>query len=247
MKKDSYTTKTMNTTTIERQYSCVITQQKAVYNWHETHHSDDNVIDIYSPEWQERIASWHTWYIDTHGTDHEHSETVKLREAPEELDFRSFFFEHPIATFLLWHVFQAFYSFDKAVCGTSSEAESTLANWKTLKPFEYLKSEDVEWRWKSDIKKLDAEIATGKLAGEELKSRMYDILHAVERIEAALDSLEEDFKFDYYEIKPADWMLETVTAAFDKRCLMIVKLQKKSADAPPAYKAVVSGECFCKF
>lgn len=234
------------TTTTGEQRNCVATQQKAVYNWYEARHGDDHIGDIYSPEWQERIASWHTWFIDMHGIDHDHSETVKLREAPEELDFRSFFFEHPVAAFSLWHVLQAFYSFDKAVLGTSSEVESTLASWRTLKPFEYLTSEDVKWTWKSNLKKLDIEIADGKLAGEKLESRIYGILCAVERTEAALDSLEEDFKFDYSEIKPADWMLDTVTEAFDERCIMIATLLKKGANAPPAYEFVVSGELICK-
>jgi hypothetical protein len=239
------TTDINNTTTTEYQYSCVTTQQKAIYNWYETCHSDDDVVDIYSPEWHERITSWHAWFVETHG-DHEHSEAVKLREAPEELDFRSFFFEHPVAAFSLWHVIQAFYNFDKAVCVTSHEAEPTLVSWKKLKPFDYLKSGDVELRWKTDLEQLDAEIAAGKLAGEELESRVYDILCAVERIEAALDSLEDDLKFDYHETKPVDWMLDTVNEAFDRRCLMIAKLQEKSANVPPAYEAVASGEFICK-
>jgi hypothetical protein len=42
----------------ERRDNCVASHQKAVYNWYEMHHSDEDVVEIYSPEWQQRITSW---------------------------------------------------------------------------------------------------------------------------------------------------------------------------------------------
>jgi hypothetical protein len=59
-----------------------------------------------------------------------HPESLKLYDKPEEIEFRAFFFAHPIATFSLWHVFEAFYALDKVTCRTSSEADQTLAGWR---------------------------------------------------------------------------------------------------------------------
>lgn len=227
------------------QCNCVAAQQKAVYNWHETRHSDEDVVDIYSPEWQQRITLWHTRFVEEYGTEHVHSETLKLREAPQNLKLWSFFFEHPVAAFSLWHVCQAFYEFDKAVCGTSSEVVSTLKGWQELKLFEYLQSPDVKRRWKNELKRLDTEISYGDLSGEKLKSRMYDILDAVERLETALASLEDDIKFDYDEKKSTEWMLDTITEAFDERCVLIAKLLKRDTNEH-TYDVILSGKYPCE-
>ena len=204
---------------------CVATNQKAVYDWYETHHSDDDVVDIYSPEWQQRVTSWHKLLVRTHGPKHVYVKLVELY-TPEEIEFRIFFFAHPIATFSLWHVFEAFYELDKTICGTSSEADPTLAQWQQMKPFKYLKSEEVQRRWKTELKRLDKEIGCGDLTGERLKSRMYHILRGVERLEYSLELLEEDLCSDGGKIEYAEWISETARNAFDERCFMIAETLK---------------------
>jgi hypothetical protein len=61
-----------------------------------------------------------------------------------------------------------------------------------MKPFQYLKSEEVQQRWEKELKMLDKEIECGDLTSGRLNSRMYDILQAVERLEYSLESLKSD-------------------------------------------------------
>jgi hypothetical protein len=214
-----------NNAALDEKDHCVTTHQKAVYDWYETRHSDDDVVDIYSPEWQQRVTSWHALLVETHGPKHVHVKLVELY-TPEEIEFRTFFFAHPIATYSLWHVFEAFYELDKTICGTSSEADPTLAEWRQMKPFKYLKSKEVQILWKTELKKLDKEIGCGDLAGERLKSRMYYILCAVERLEYSLESLEKDLGSDEGKIEYAEWILEMARNSFHERCTMIAETLK---------------------
>jgi hypothetical protein len=46
----------------------IATQQRAIYNWYKSCHSDTKVVDIYSPQWQERVTSWYKWFVDNVGT-----------------------------------------------------------------------------------------------------------------------------------------------------------------------------------
>jgi hypothetical protein len=216
----------LNSKFIDRDDGCVATQQKAVYNWYESRHSDDEVVDIYSPQWQERINSWYKWFSDTFGTKPVPKETVKSWKSPEEIDFRIFFFAHPVATFSLWHALQACYEIDEAVCGTASGAQDTFAEWRKMKPFAYLKSKPVRRKWRTELKKLNKEIECGDLTGERLKSRMYDILRGVEKLEVSLASLEEDFNFEQGEIEQAEGILETIRNVINDRCFMIAKILK---------------------
>lgn len=211
---------------IDRGDNCVATQQKAVYNWYESRHSDDEVVDIYSPQWQERITTWYNWFVDNFGSTELPMETVKSWKTPEEIDFRVFFFAHPVATFSLWHVLQAFYGIDEAVCGTAGDAQDTFAKWRQMKPFEYLKSKTVRRKWEIELKKLNKEIENDFLNGENLKIRMYDILSGVEKLEVSLASLEEDFSIDQGEIEQAEAILKTIRSVIDNRCNLIVKLLK---------------------
>jgi hypothetical protein len=80
---------------------------------------------------------------------------VKSWTSHEEIDFRIFFFAHPVATFSLWHVLQAFYKIDEAVCGTADGAQDTFAEWREMRPFAYLKSTRVEHKWKAELEKLN--------------------------------------------------------------------------------------------
>jgi hypothetical protein len=38
--------------------SYVAKQQMAVYNYHESRYEDEDMVDIYSLEWRQRITSW---------------------------------------------------------------------------------------------------------------------------------------------------------------------------------------------
>jgi hypothetical protein len=210
----------------DRDNSCIATQQKAVYNWYESRHSDDGVVDIYSPQWQERITNWYNWYIENFGSEEVPMKTVKSWKTPEEIDFRIYFFAHPVATFSLWHVLKAFYEIDEAVCSTASDAQDAFAKWREMKPFEYLKSKVVRRKWEIELKKLNKEIECGDLKGEELKLRMYDILNGVEKLEVSLASLEKDFSIEQGEIEQAEAILNTIRSVIDNRCNLIVKLLK---------------------
>jgi len=200
--------------------SYIATQQKAVYTWYESRHSDEEVVDIYSPEWQNRVNDWYN-NLDTNQRP---TETVKSWKTAEEIDFRVFFFAHPVATFSLWHMLQAFYEIDNAVCGQADDAQKKLAEWRAMKPFEYLKSPHVRHKWKYELKRLNKEIKCGLLTIEKLKSRMYDILYGVEKLEASLASLNEDFNFEQGEIEQAEEILNTIRGVVDDRCNLIVKI-----------------------
>jgi hypothetical protein len=201
---------------------CVTQSQKAVYYWNESRHSDDDVVDILSSEWHQRLTFWHAWLVNTYGSKHVHLEPSKLYKTPEDLEFEVFFFAHPIPTFSLWHVFEAFYDLDKIIYGLSSEADLP-PDWRQMKPFKYLKSPDVRRRWKKELKK----IGHGGLTVENAKSRMFDVLRAVEKLEYSLKVLEEDLGSDKdSKIEYGDWILGTARNAFEERCAMIAEALK---------------------
>jgi len=198
----------------------IATQQKAIYTWYESRHSDEEVVDIYSPEWQNRVNEWYN-NLDTNQLP---TETVKSWKTAEEIDFRVFFFAHPVATFSLWHILQALYEIDDAVCGKADDAQTKLAEWRAMRPFEYLKSPHVRHKWKDELKRLNKEIKSGLLTREKLKSRMYDILDGVEKLEVSLASLNEDFDFEQGEIEQGEEILNTIRGVIDDRCNLIVKI-----------------------
>jgi hypothetical protein len=141
-----------------------------------------------------------------------------LYDTPEDLEFKVFFFAHPIPTFSLWHVFEAFYDLDKTIYGTSSESDLPPDEWRQMKPFKYLKSPDVRRRWKKELKMLDKKIGCGDLTIEKAKN----ILRAVERLEYSLKLLEEDLVSEEGgKIEYGDWILGTARDAFEERCAMI--------------------------
>jgi len=208
---------------------CVATQQKAVYNWYELHHSKEDVVDIYSLEWQRRITAWHDWFAKTYGTNHMNMDTAISFGKSENLDFRVLFFAQPIATFSLWHVLQAFYEIDTAVCGRASDAQETLRMWREMKPLEYLKSKEVRRRWTRELEKLNQEIECAALVGGALTLTVYGILGGVEKLETSLASLEEDLNFNDVEMDFLVWILETIRDAVDDRCFMIANILKVEA------------------
>jgi len=209
---------------------CVSKHQKAVYDWNESCHSDDDVVDIFSSEWQTRLTDWHSLLVKTYGSKHVHLDLSKLYDTPEDLEFRVFFFAHPISTFSLWHVLEAFYDLDKTIYGTSSEADLPLDEWRQMKPFNYLKSPEVRKQWKEELKMLDKKFGCGDLTVEKAKSRMFNILRAVERLEYSLKSLEEDLGPEDGKIKDREWILRTARNAFEERCAMIAEALKPCFD-----------------
>lgn len=229
MQSDLHISGTIN----ETNDNYVATQQKVVYKWYESQHSDDEVVTIYSSEWQKRITSWYEHFVKTYGTKNVAKDIVMTWKSEEDIDLTVFFFAHPIAAFSLWHVLEAFYGLDEAVCGTSSNGPRTLAKWRKMKPFVYLLSKGVEERWKRELKRLNKEIECEDLKGEELKARMYAILRGVERLEMTLAMLRADFRLDQDEVERAEWMMDTIRHAADERCEMIATFLKagKSNDA----------------
>jgi len=197
----------------------IATQQRAVYNYHESLNSDE-IIDIYSPEWQQRIASWHDWFKASV------QDLTGSSSSFEDIDFRVFFLAHPIAAFALWRLLQACYEIDRAVCGTSVEALDEIAEWQQLKPFRYLKSEEVRGRWMVELRLLKEQIEEGYLVEEALKVRIYDILRGVERLEDAMAALEENFSVNLKGVADGEKMLGACCGAADERCLMIAELLK---------------------
>jgi len=142
---------------------CVATQQKVVSNWYESHHSKEEVVDIYSLEWQQRITAWREWFAKTYGTIHANIDTAKAFGNHEDLDFRVLFFAQPVVTYSLWRMLQAFYEIDNAVCGRSGDTQESLHMWREMEPLEYLKSEEVQRRWTRELEKLNHEIESGGL------------------------------------------------------------------------------------
>lgn len=49
----------------------------AVYNYHESRYGDEDMVDIYSLEWRQRIASWHELFTQAYGTKHAHKDIVE--------------------------------------------------------------------------------------------------------------------------------------------------------------------------
>jgi len=192
--------------------SSFVTQQKAVYNWYESSHETDDVVDIYSPEWQKRITSLKEEFTNTYEAEDAQALFTSLK-SPEDLDFSVFFLAHPISAFSLWHVLQALYSMDDVICGTSKDALEAVKLWQRMKPFEYLSSKKVKQRWKSALRTLKRQIDSGRLAGEALESKMHAILRAVERVEDAKGFLSNDFAVDL-----PGWNAKKICSVIEERC-----------------------------
>jgi len=200
------------------QQDCSVSKkQREVYDWYEKCHSDDEVVDIYSPEWQQRITSWYNWLTTTTGTKDVHVNVVEGCDNLDDLDLGLFFFAHPVAAFSLWHVLQACYEIDEAACGRTEK----VLKWRELKPFTYLKSKEVKKTWKRKLKHLGKQIKNGKLNGEALKSRLCAIHRGVEKLEDSVNSLDENFGDDFKDTEIGSSMLKRIREVVDDRCLMI--------------------------
>src|SRR5437762_8043294 len=70
--------------------------QKDVYRWFEQH-VHNNPVDIYSPNWERRISSWHDWVRGTYGSAHAPAgQTINVnRKVDKNLDLRLLFFHDP--------------------------------------------------------------------------------------------------------------------------------------------------------
>jgi len=212
-------------------------KQREVYDWYERCHSDDEVVDIYSPEWQQRITSWYNWLTTTTGTRDVHVNVIEGCDNLDDLDLGPFFFARPVAAFSLWHVLQACYEMDEAVC----ERTEKVLNWRELKPFAYLKSKEVKKMWKQKLKHLGKRIKNGKLNGEALKSKLCAIHHGVEKLEDSVNSLDGNFGDDFKNTKLGSSMLKRIHEVVDYRCLMIASsLNIDGKDSE--YEATMSDE-----
>jgi hypothetical protein len=103
-----------------------------------------------------------------------------------------------------------------------------------MKPFEYLKSEEVLEAWERELKKLDKET---EVQNANVMSRIYDIFRGIERLEKAMASLRADFRIDRDNIDQQ--MLKEIQDAVDGRCLLIVKNSKLELIINRSWKAVL--------
>jgi len=194
-------------------------QQRAVYGFYDARHSDA-AEDIYSPEWFQLTQS----FFEAFARENPNPITLKSWEMVEDLDFGAFFLAHPVAAYSLWHMLQACYELDRVICGTSVEELKTIATWQRLKPFIYLKSKKVRQKWGESLKSLKKQIECGALDGEELMSKLNEILFGVERLEHSLAEMQDNFKINLKDMKYADKMLEKVADVVEERRRMIVDL-----------------------
>lgn len=209
-------------TTIDGQDCNPTPQQRAVYSYHEALDSDA-ADDIYSIEWFQRTKSFFKQFAKQ---DAAHITTLTTWEMVEDLDFGAFFLAHPVAAYSLWHLLQACYDLDRAVCGSSQEELHMVEKWESLKPFVYMRSKKVQTKWSKSLKHLKKEIECGALQGDLLVRRLYNILCGVERLQHSSAALADIFSINLKDMKFVDKMLDKVADVVDSRCSMIANLLK---------------------
>jgi hypothetical protein len=213
----------------------VATKQREVYDWYEARHSHDEVVDIYSPEWEKRINDWKSG-LEKRECAQDAPSGLECLQTPDDLDgleFAPFFFAHPIAAFALWQVLQACFEIDLAVGGANKEKRKRIKKWQEEdKPFAYLKAEKIRVMCEYELKELAKQISSAntsvevKLNGEVLKSRIFSIFGAVERLEKSMDSLQGNFGKKFCDSKVGGNILSEVRKSVDDRCLMITNILK---------------------
>jgi hypothetical protein len=197
--------------------SNIAAKQKAVYNWYESRNKDDD-IDIYSPRWQQRLTQWDDWFGANNGA----QEFDSSQEVKDDFDLRSFFFQDPIAAYSLWHVFQACFELDIAVCGP--EASEDLKKWQELPPFIYLKSTKLRKRWEVALKKLNQQIQSEELEVEGWITRIYNIHRGISKLEDSMRTSHENFCADLQGTRLKESILQRVDEVFESRCNMITDI-----------------------
>lgn len=192
-------------------------QRRAIYNWHELGQRTEDVVDIYSAAWQERIETWRQWIATNADKIDLQAIVSQSRQVRAELDISVFFFLYPVPAFSLWHLLEACYAIDEAVFRRSTEPVST---WRQQKPFVYLESPDVRRKWKAQLEALNSKMASGELAGEERRVRVNDIVARVQRLDRVLTDLETNFNANL-GADDRDWMLAIIRSAVHERFNLI--------------------------
>lgn len=190
-------------------------KQREVYRWYDSRYSDE-ALDIYSPEWRDRITDWHEHAV-------RHTATaLSSEELLERLEFGNFFLAHPIAAFSLWQLLQACYELDRAVCGATTEVKS----WQKLPPFQYFRDSSVQARWQESLKQLKERIKSRDLDSgtESWEYTMYEIRLGVEKFESAFEALKDNFSSNLRDMKFAIWMIDRIDNDIGERFAMITNL-----------------------
>jgi len=202
-------------------------QQTAIYNFHEARLSVD-ADDIYSPKWFERSKSWELEFGSSDCT-------ISILDSWEQLEdfhFGKFYLEHPIAAYSLWLLLQAYYALDKSVCGRSEAERIKIEGWQQMKPFEYLKSREVQKKWKRSLEVLRSDIECGKLKKQALLLRLNEILEDFQKVEDSLASLRESFDLNLDSEEFGEEMLRKADEATEERRRMIEELFLQLEEAP---------------
>jgi hypothetical protein len=214
--------------------------QRKVYDWYEKRYEKDEVVDIYSREWQCRIDEWKEWVAKSrtiHDWQHIDSKFDRWQtlDAVQRFKFALLFFAYPVATFSLWRVHRACYELDKAVCASSKPDRRKIDHWyeqEKEKPFVYLCAEKIPKRWEGVLKELATQISSDDYDLDMLQVRIYSIFRAVEKLQKRVRSLEENFMAQMddatgtllSETETGKIMLYCVRMAVDQRCSLITRL-----------------------
>jgi hypothetical protein len=183
-------------------------EQKKVYKFYKSRHSHD-ADDIYSSEWFGRIVQFR-------------ESTPLGRNSPElldDLEFGAFFLSHPVPAFSLWLLLNACYDLDRKVC--SNISDEVLQQWRDMKPFAYLKSEDIQDKWRESLQFLREKMSTAELGGEMLIQELYDMVSGIQRMETALADLRDSIKAVRKDRGFLTGVLDLVGVAIDGRCEII--------------------------
>jgi hypothetical protein len=206
-------------------------QQRAVWRFYESRNSDE-ADDIYSSEWYERTVS----FLKKFARKNKAPKVLKSWEMIENLEFGPFFLSHPVAAYALWQMLEAFYDLDYVVCGTSEEALATIEQWKEVPPFIYLNTKrgkearNIRAKWADSLQQLKKEIECGDLEGEELISRLTNILVKVQKMERAFDAMKENFAESLKGMVFVPDMIEKVGNVVEERRRVIMDLLRPGDD-----------------
>jgi hypothetical protein len=190
--------------------------QRNIYRWYDERYSDD-AFNIYSEEWEVRFTGWH-----------QHSKSMNIEHAQDDLEMGEFFLSDPIAAFSLWNVLQVCYDLDAAVCGSTVDAKQLNA-WKQKLPFKYLGDLEVRIQWQRSLKKLRERIKNPiqetEAYEDSWESRMHQILLAVERFEDSFAVLKENFQVNMAgKAKCAAWMEDKISEEIGMKFSLITNL-----------------------
>lgn len=193
--------------------------QRDVFDWYETNQYKDDAGELFSRDWQSRLARWgQEFEQDTTDLD---KTIASCQSRPETLELGQFFQAHSIAAFSLWHVLQACYGLDKVICG-----RSTPAYWENLRPFEYLLSPQIILSWRGHLNSFSSEIegCNDKIQKEAVAIHLDTLAEKVRFLEEALATLETIFAEKKQEMPCSYWMLSRIQEGVDNRCLEIERI-----------------------